>query len=276
MPEDSSVVPLEHLISKLFISRPDVKAVQSPDGAYRPDVVSWQEKPVRYRPWDMQALTDHLAGTRTYGHYMLSSDNQAKLFAFDIDLDKTGILPLLPLPEDPDDADWMDSFTECNPREVWLDRASPARSYIKYSMRHLAEYLQQKVEGLLSIPTAVAYTGAKGLHVYGFTGRMAAAEVRAAMMYVLKDLPGEWVRGDAFWKSGYTQDHSFMTVECFPKQDTLGQDGFGNLMRLPLGRNLKSPDPTFFLDLERTAMGVLLPADPREILERVLKEVEGS
>lgn len=285
MPADSSVVPLEHLISKLFIARPDVRAVQSPDGAYRPDVVSWNQQPVQYRPWDLQGIQAHLAGQQTYGHYLLGTNNECKFFAFDIDLDKpvpekgiTYRLPTLDLPvyngDEPDDQAWADSFQECNPREVWLDRSSPARSYIKYAMRHLAAYLQSGIERMLEIPTAIAYTGAKGLHVYGFTGLMPANEVRAAMNLVLGDLQGGYVRGDAFWKSTRSTDHNFMTVECFPKQDHIDPNsGFGNLMRLPLGRNLKSPDPTFFLDTEMTALGTMVPADPHKVLSGVLENL---
>jgi hypothetical protein len=48
----------------------------------------------------------------------------------------------------------------------------------------------------------------------------------------------------------------------FPKQDSLAGKDLGNLMRLPLGRNLKNPkDPTFFIDMT-TPMGVMSPIDP--------------
>ena len=57
-------------------------------------------------------------------------------------------------------------------------------------------------------------------------------------------------------------------LEVYPKQDSLADKDLGNLLRLPLGRNLKNPaDPTFFLDLT-TPPGVMVPhGNPVQLLE---------
>ena len=72
---------LENLIAKKFISRKDVKAVQTSDGNYRPINT----------PWARNDLADHLAGTTTYGHYLLGQDDTCKLIAFDVDIEQRSV-----------------------------------------------------------------------------------------------------------------------------------------------------------------------------------------
>lgn len=287
---DAKTASLEDLIAKLFIARPDVKAYQAGPGPYVGQyfthIRGTRENPT-YLPWNRAAITEHLSGQATYGHYLLSKDNKAKLFAFDIDIDKLASLPGYPMPDGPDDADavdWASSFSVRDGRAAWLDRSDPARDYIKTSMRSLAHVIQRVIEDELAIPTAVAYTGAKGLHVYGFTGLMPAAEVRQAAMLVIEGLKEirpergkmmyKWEGHDLGNGLRYMQDHEIFTIEVFPKQDELsGEGGFGNLMRLPLGKNQKSKDPTFFVKTEGVPLGTLAPVDATETLRSVLERI---
>jgi hypothetical protein len=126
----------------------------------------------------------------TYGHYFLDHDDTCKLFAFDIDLIDTEIpLPSRPRPalETITDAEieaWEADFTPQSPRKAWLNRAHPARPMLKLAFRDVAGRLASVVHREAEIECAVAYSGAKGVHVYGFTGRMSAADVReGALLY---------------------------------------------------------------------------------------------
>jgi hypothetical protein len=280
---DASSFALEDLLAKLFIARPDVKAYQAGPGKYQGQyfthVEGTRENPT-YIPWTRKAIQQHLAGEATYGHYLLSKESNAKLFAFDIDLQQIARLPHLPVPINEEDMiDWESSFCETAPREAWKDRRHPARDYMKFAMRTFAHKLQREIDDL-GIPSAVAYTGSKGVHVYGFTGLMPAKEVRAAAMICINNLPIKPVRGNMIyeWEEIDTdqvhhhEECEIFTVEVFPKQDEISEEGFGNLMRLPLGKNQKSNDPTFFVDTN-APMGTLAPTDPHALLSDVLRRL---
>lgn len=252
---------LANLIAKKFIARPDVKAIQMPEGHYIVDEVARTHE---RRPWNRDALNAHLSGEKTYGHYLLNPDDTCKLFAFDIDLEKNdpsknfeGTYCLMD--------DESATVYPCNPRVDWTNRAHPARPWLKYQMKMLASKLAASIERELAIPTAVAYSGAKGLHVYGFTGPVPAADAREGAMIVLDSLGDfEATRGTNFYKhkdSNPVTGFQNLSIEVFPKQDSLDGKDLGNLMRIPLGRNLKSADPTFFVDMT-SPMGQLVPVDP--------------
>lgn len=253
------------LFAAKFIARSDVKAIQRSNGDYNPHV----DREGNLLPgsgFAMQDLLNHISGSATYGHYLLNKDSQCKLFVFDIDLDKPDpqrpeTYDQLVLPTDVDsDGVWC-NFAPCNPREVWLDRSKTlARNYLKFQLRMMANTLAAAIHKELEIPVAAAYTGNKGVHVYGFTGLMPAADVRDGAMMVLDSL-GTYApsKGQNFFKhkpvatgdSIIDEELSYqcMTVEVFPKQVSLEGKTYGNLCRLPLGKNQKNPqDPTFFLD----------------------------
>ena len=271
--------------ARRFIQRRDVKAVQFSHGGYSPD--RELKNLGHYAPlgWEMPHLMQHLNGQATYGHYLLDADDMARFFCFDIDLQKTGFY--VPLPSwDPSisDEQWAQEIAPValgNPadpadrslRNSWLDRAHPARNWLKLQMGTLARRLCSVIMSELQLGCAAAYSGHKGIHVYGFTGPMPAREVREAALYVL-DYMDEWkpLKGQHFF-THKVEDPSLgyqnFSVEVFPKQDSLEGKDLGNLLRLPLGRNLKGPadEPTFFIDLT-TPPGVMAPhPDPVRLLE---------
>jgi hypothetical protein len=274
------------LIAKRFIQRRDVKAVQFNSGAYVPDRELKDRQgnpdPGRFGPlgFKVQHLRDHLAGTATYGHYLLDHEDKCRLFAFDIDLEKEGSWVQLPaldgteIADDISDEDFakLCSTNECNPREVWLDRRQQAaRNWYKYQFGMLARKMTAVIQEHLDIPCAAAYSGNKGIHVYGFTGEMPAAEVRAAANLVL-EIMDEWEpkKGIHFFQHRIkdpVMGYPSISVEVFPKQDSLDGKDLGNLMRLPLGRNLKTTDPTFFLDLTSPIAQMKPHPDPIKLLE---------
>lgn len=286
---------LAKLLASRFIQRPDVKAIQLPrdagnlkQGDWFPDnKIDARKKPNSVHlphGFQMKHLLAHLAGEQTYGHYMLDTDDKCKLFAFDIDLiDKvddnlvgtgnyvTNLGGAIP----EDEAAWIDGIEVIEnvvPRNLWQDRRkTEARQWYKYQLKYTAHLLAAKVREL-EIDCAVAYSGSKGLHVYGFTGSLPAPEVREAALLVL-DMVDEFElsKGQHFWRHKNMDPvmgfGSNIEIEVFPKQDTLKNKSLGNLMRLPLGKNWKNPkDPTFFLDMTTSLSDFTPHPDPIKLL----------
>lgn len=284
---------LARLYASKFIQRKDVKAVQLDrdggglrTGDWFPDTRIRRDHSSHLPTgWTMDHLLAHLEGTRTYGHYLLDEENNCKLFAFDIDLKTEGTYVKVPdWTEMPDfngntveeDA-WIEDQVvvtdDVNPLELWHTRkksALEARNWYKYQMKHLAYIIASSIEQM-GFGTAVAYSGNKGIHVYGFTGTMPAVEVREAAMIAL-DMSGEFepVRGKNFYRHKNEDPvHGFsnFSIEIFPKQTSLEGKQMGNLMRLPLGVNHKNPaDPTFFLDMTTPLSQFTPHSDPVKLL----------
>jgi hypothetical protein len=256
------VSSLVNLFAQKLIARTDVKAIQHGDGSYSPE----------RSPWTREDLEAHIAGQRTFGHYVIGSDDTCKIFCLDIDLRGVrreghgtvpdGWLPIMGLGEAEVPAD----FVPDDPRKAWANRADPRRSYLKYSMRLAGAMFAERVHHELEIPVAVAYSGSKGIHVYGLLHtRLPAADAREGAMIVM-DSMGMWQteRGDSvFGLKDKQPDNPLVnfTIEVYPKQSSLQGKDLGNLLRLPLGKNLKSPDPTFFMDLT-SALADMRPVDP--------------
>jgi hypothetical protein len=257
------------LYAKRFIQRRDVKAVQFSNGSYSPD--RELKNLGHYGPvgFGMNHLLQHLSGQATYGHYLLDAESNCRMFAFDVDLEKDGWWS----PMDTTQANEIGTSgpIACNPREEWANRASPARPWLKTQLGFIARKLTKSIQDQLNLPCAAAYSGSKGIHVYGFTDPMPAEQVRAAAVYALETTDDwELFKGQHFYRHklrdpemGYPN----VSIEIFPKQDSLDGKDLGNLMRLPLGRNLKSNDPCFFIDFN-TPIGVLAPhPNPVGLLE---------
>lgn len=240
---------LAALLGKRFIQRKDVKAVQNADGSWHPERARWQ----------MADLEAHLDGRTTFGHYLLDQDGKTKLFAFDIDLNKTGWW----IPLDGSDLDPQD----CNPREVWLTKGHPGRTFLTMQLRTTAEALAGRVKRLFGLPVAVAYSGSKGLHVYAFTGEVEAATARDLGVMVLDSFDGGFVplRGGSFFEPA-GEGTKNLSIEIYPKQSSLEGKDLGNLMRLPLGKHRRSGHPGFFCDLTTPYHQLKPVADPIAVL----------
>jgi len=271
---------LVNLISKRFIARTDVKARQY-DRGYTPVRERGPDGQFSgpYVPWTRSDLEAHLAGRESFGHYLVNTDDQCKLFAFDIDLEKSGLLP----PADP----WASAEEFCeepNLRDAWHVKAAPPghplhdpllwarREYMKINFMYLAKTLALTVQDLLSLDVAVAYSGNKGVHVYAFLPRlMDASFAREGALAVLEacEFAPRTPNSEIFFKSVDTSPITGfpnLSVEVYPKQDSIGNKDLGNLLRLPLGCNLKWPnDPTFFIDMTE-GLTVMKPTDPLRAL----------
>lgn len=275
-------------IAKRFIQNRDVKAIQFSNGDYVPDFKMKDTQPEyggspetsrHGLGFQMNHLLAHLASNETYGHYLLDNDSQARMFAFDIDLEKEGTYVEVPswegvgaaLMENREFDAAIKVYGPVNPRELWLQREQvQARAWYKVQMMRLAHKFTGAVRQL-GIPAAAAYSGGKGIHVYGFTGPMPADECRAGAELVMEMLDEfEAKRGKHFFQhknldpvTGFRN----LSVEVFPKQVDLEGKNLGNLMRLPLGRNWKSQDPTFFLDLKAPPWVMRPHPNPAALLE---------
>lgn len=248
---------LAKLLASKFIARPDIKAVQHADGSY---------SPTRNAGWKASDIEAHLAGTSTYGHYLLNTDDTVKLFCFDVDLRQDGYVPQDEyVAEEP-----VNMMIGCDPRELWRDRSNSRRGYLKYCMRLVGHSLAERIHSELEIPVAVAYSGSKGIHVYGLTGRVPASDAREGARIVLDSIGRfELERGDSLYKLAPYPDGTMLaedpfinfSIEVYPKQDSLAGKDLGNLLRLPLGRNTKSKDPTFFMDMT-SPLSEMRPIDP--------------
>lgn len=294
---------LTNLFASRFIQRSDIFAHQVHDGGYRPSVKG-DPRNNEYHPITRAVLNGHVAGNQTIGHYMLDDDDLAKLFAFDIDLAKSGWLPTRALNmENPTDADWSawrNSF-EYVPdlRGAWHDRKNTfGRDYLKRQMRQLAQIFAAPITQYLNIETAAAYSGNKGIHVYGFTGSLPAGQIQEAAHMVLDTMCNadgspwlEPLKGKAFFADSRSDrikydgkepipapfpedsdpDNFFnFHIEVFPKQTSLEGKKLGNLMRLPLGVNQHAPkNPTFMIDLT-SPLNVLRPTEPIAALKALV------
>jgi hypothetical protein len=274
------------LVAKTFIARRDVKAVQARNGAYRP--VTDDGKPDGNRlPWTMGDLRSHVSGEATFGHYVVSAENTAKVFCFDLDLEKeiadesepggkraprwTADAPGYGEMERTGDARAMwrptDLWQWCTVcRRGWYTDFQPPRCTddahqheigagnnpdtlaLTARLNETAFRLAARIKRELEIPVAVAYSGNKGLHVYGITGEHPASDVRMAANLILESFDGRYVpkRGSNFFRDT-DPDFEPVSIEVFPKQDSLDGKDLGNLIRLPLGINRKSGNRAFFV-----------------------------
>lgn len=272
------------LIAKTFVARRDVKALQSKSGAYMP--VTDSGKPDGERlPWKMGDFRAHVAGKQTFGHYVVSKENTAKVFCFDLDLEKE-LRHVEPHREptwhiiNPATGEEMvrsgSARDAWHPTRLWqwcvtcrkgwyTDFAEPRCTDPDHEktigtgyqpdtlaltalLQNTAWLLAERIRSMLEIPAAVLFSGNKGLHVYGLTGEQAASDVRAAADLVLDSFDGRYsaVRGKNFF-ADRNPEYEAISVEVFPKQETLEGKDLGNLLRLPLGINRKSNERSFFL-----------------------------
>jgi hypothetical protein len=287
MEKSAQNVQLAKLFAKLFIARPDVKAIQNEQGEYRP---------LRDNPFTMADLLDHIEGRKTYGHYMLNPAGHVKFFCFDVDLlpaakPEQSPRPKRRIPSMRSPLGVYQGWREANPRDIWMSRQpGAARDFLKGQMNAMAGMLTYRIKKELDIPAFASYSGSKGVHVYGITGKTTAALARQGAQLVLESMKedgkiGYWElsRGNNFYsyvRPGIVSDgghaaqidpdmnYEQFSLEVYPKQDNLDGKDLGNLLRLPLGVNLKSPkrDKGFFLDLKPPISQLRPVADPVELL----------
>lgn len=222
------------LIGKRFISHNEKYAEQHSNGSYGPIPGAFT------RP----TLAAHLRGDRSYGHYLVSKeDDCVKLVAFDLDLRNEPVE--------------IDGHVCESPRAALADPEHPDREVLVLQLRMLAHHFSYRMRDIaadekLQIKVAAAFSGSKGIHVYGwFRERYPAGKairfghITLASFKHRGSLDFITVRG----KSTFRNELAFgaVDVEIYPKQRSLDGKTHGNLMRLPLGKNRKTDGDSFFL-----------------------------
>jgi hypothetical protein len=175
-------------------------------------------------------LEEHLAGFASYGVYVIDPEMQ-----------------------------YLDGLTQA---------VVPVQHTVKYVLFDLDTYTESSFEKLKRCCEAFASfvrlgagmhdpdvfkcllaenSGGKGYHVWLFLDRpLPAAQVRA------------WVR-DGFmplWEEAIGKFTSMHPLEIFPKQDTVDEGGFGNLVKLPLGVHAKAGNKSYFVGVQGWAESV--------------------
>jgi hypothetical protein len=261
-PEDELAVA--KLVGKRFIARKDVMAIQGATGAYRPTLCncSYPQKCELHKPepFTVEAIIDHLRGRRTYGHYMSDPATQkTKLCAFDLDVVKEPTVIKGQLCE--------------SPRDAIADPRHPLHYEIMKQLKFLADGLAVRLERFsrtadTPVTTAIAFSGSKGVHVYGWFE--APILVKYARYLAQQTLDGYQCftlkKGKNTWQ--HMEHYEAVEIEVFPKQDHINVDGFGNLMRLPLGQNRKTGGRGFFMKVTPHDSNdfTFMPVDPIEVL----------
>jgi hypothetical protein len=235
---DKNKEGLARLLGNTFIQRRDVKAIQSSNGAYRPD------KSIRSY-FSLNDIIAHIDGSVSYGHYLLDNDNHCKILAFDIDLDNEYL--------------WHDQLL--NPR-ITLNTDHPARLDMIMDLRSVADGLGVRLKRMYPKLTVMhTYSGNKGIHVYGAFPQATTAKAAISVAESVIDWYGCFApsRGNNFFK--HTIREIPITIEVFPKQAKTTSGGFGNLLRLPLGINQKTKKHSFFYSI-KSPLEYLISYDP--------------
>jgi len=278
---------LAQLLAKKFVQQKLVKAIQTSDGGYRPIRTNYPNGD--FVKWVMRDFRDHINGTHTYGHYTSDAEGLTKLITFDLDLRKEGTYCTLPdkdfflLPparQTNAEFDKRLQIIQSHPRDDWHDRKHPARGWYKQQLRSLCEWISSTAHKDLGFQVACAYSGNKGCHVYCFFPEPVPTGIARESAFLILEATAERImsgtyrfasiKGNSFYRftdpDPYTGFEN-IDIEVYPKQDEALGDKLGNLVRLPLGVNLKNPkDPCFILD-QRVPYSALQPhPNPVEVL----------
>lgn len=260
MSDESPTAKVAQLLGSQLIERRDAKAVQTAKG-YSPVREDMRNVDSPLKPWDIQDLIDHVEGKATYGHYLVKpGTNTVRCLTFDIDIraeanKDIGEEPIL----------WEGQ--EINPRQIWLSKEqSVCRADIGRQLQGMTYGLATYVRKVLDVKVLMSYSGSKGAHVIAVLDEgTPAADARDAARRVL-DATGVMMQdhGENFFK--HVDAYPALQVEMYPKQDTVTEDSFGNLVRLPLGINRKTGDSGFFMKIPKDLSRVS-PDSPLEALQ---------
>lgn len=216
------------LIAERFIQQRSFKSWQSADGAWYPERTQLVKA-------DILA---HLSGAKTLGHYVVDHNDTCRIFCFDIDVDK---------PRGPAQT-WPEGTIDY--RAHFGIEGDEINALLVKNLNAVAAALARRIHSKLGIPVAAAFSGSKGIHVYGFCDKLTtAADARAGALQTIRSfkkfLP---TRGENFFQHPGLPG---LSIEIYPKQDSVNKgEKMGNLLRLPLGINRKSGKAGFFLRLD--------------------------
>lgn len=251
------------LMGKLLVARKDVKAIETQingQWAWVPDRerVPRNEDPTSGAliPMRMQDFETHMTGKRCMGTYLLDTDSRVKFLAFDIDLKDAGMflvvrdvneIEALQAAKTPEEFEGiLELDYKVGDLETALHREDmPAHRWGRILLANYAMLIKTQIDKL-GLPTLEVLTGG-GMHVLvPFGDPIPAADARKIGAEVMEAIYLRPSKGDNFWVPKSMTEHWPVEIEVFPKQDT--NQGFGNLIRLPLGWHSGTQRRTYFVD----------------------------
>lgn len=235
------------LMGKLFINRPERKAIFKPDfqGSWH-----WSAFDESFKMGDFR---EHLTGQHCLGTYLLGLDSTVKFFAYDLDLAKaTKYLPCFTLEE----VDAYDIANKCedgitieatdgNLEAALHAPADPAHRWACIMVQSWLQLLKKHVKESLGLDSLPVVSGGGGHLFVPLPEPMPAIEARSAAIEILLTIPGVTKVNDIFNKVGPFNE---LSIEVFPKQDTLDGKDYGNLLRLPFGWHYEAGIRTYSID----------------------------
>lgn len=231
------------LMGKLFINRRDRKA------SYRQDFRGNWHWTALNTPFKMGDFVTHLTRMGCLGAYLLNTDNTVKFMAFDIDAKKTSkywlcydIDQINALEERGYgfDLDLQFGLFEAALHDPSLDAHRWVRIILLEAIRHICKAVRE-----LDLTPLTVITGG-GAHVLvPFPEPVAAADARLVGNHLVSELPTVCRLDKMFWNYGPLGE---LTIEVFPKQDTLVGKDYGNLIRLPYGWHHEASIRTYSID----------------------------
>jgi hypothetical protein len=235
------------LLGKLLINRRDRKAFFRPDHQG-----NWHWTAVE-SPFKMDDFVKHLTGSVALGTYMLNTDSTVKFMAIDLDLNKQAkYLKIHPIDEilelEKQGYDWNLDLAEGNLEAALHQPSDPAHHWARIVLMGAVYAVNKAIRESLELPTLCVITGG-GAHVIApLPEPMPASDARSAGIEIVASLPSARQRNDIFFDYGA---HNELSIEVFPKQDTLEDKPFGNLIRLPFGWHYEAGIRTYAIDPDR-------------------------
>ena len=243
------------LMGKLFIQQRARKAVFRPDHKGKWHWTAINEK------YTMDDFVNHLTGTHCLGTYLCDENALVKFLAFDLDLAKESkYLEVYDVPQidalTEAGADWDGYGTSLGVGTGDLEAAlhdpdSLAYRWARIELLTAMRAINAAVKEKLELRTLSVVTGG-GAHVLvPLPEPMAAIDVRSAGIEIASSLYSARQRNDIFFDYGGNNE---LTIEIFPKQDSMEGKEYGNLIRLPFGWHYGAAIRTYSIDPEAPAV----------------------
>jgi hypothetical protein len=243
------------LMGKLFVHRRDRKAV------FRPDHKGVWHWTALEEPFKMGDFREHLTGEHCLGTYLLNDDSTVKFLAFDLDLAKEAkyleIYDVDVIEKMTNEGvDWDRYGTDLgvhvgNLEAALHDVSNPAHRWARTTLLNAIRNVNRAIQTKLQLPAMTVITGG-GAHVFvPFPEPMPAIDARSAGIEVVTDLPSVVKVNGQFFNYGAMSE---MTIEVFPKQDSMDGKTFGNLIRLPFGWHHEAATRTYTIDPDAVAV----------------------
>ena len=273
MPDQERTARVIELMRQLLIVRDDQYSIEMSK--------SWvvaRDRQNHDLPLTDETLEQHFFSDRCVGAYMLRPDSTVKFLAFDVDVQKTG--RFYPIRDGQPYAEFdLGNPGIANLEAVMWDEDHPAYRWIWLVLNITVLEIATQCKKILGLRSMVVITGG-GAHVLVPFGdnEVLAADARAMGDEVVAATNIFEQKSAAFWTlAGYVKKEHPVEVEVFPKQDQIREDGYGNLIRLPLGKHRRTGRRSFFAapGTDTSRPWAMPKADAVKVLERCASQFAG-